>query len=305
LPLTTLPSPWAHSPVARRLRGRFAFAVLALPCAATWLAACGGPPQRTAHWRDREIAVDGKLDDWGDLVGELDTREDTAARVGIANDGEALYLGLETSDPNLVRLVSHRGLTVWVDPKGGREHVAGIRFPLPAARPPSRWGEIGGSRPGGAQLDGIELLGPQPYTRRELSAPGADGVLVAISFGERGFVYELRVPLAAVAPAWGLGVKPGSLIGVGVQSKGVEPRQMRGRGEAGGPGPGGPGGGGPGGGTGDDGPGDEPPGDGDQPPEGRGPGGPRGRGPGGRGGRPGPVRDFELWATVRLASQPG
>jgi hypothetical protein len=292
------PTPQTSSPriVARGCRGLAALLPLSLAGAA-WLVACGGPPQRAAHWRDREIAIDGKLDEWADLASELEGgRERTAARVGIANDGEALYLGLETNDPNLMRLVSHRGLTVWVDPAGGRAHTAGVRFPLPAARPPSRWGEIGGSRPGGAQLDSLELLGPQPYTRRELSAPGADGVLAAIVFGERGLSYELRVPLAAVAPAWGLGVKPGDLIGVGVQSKGVEPRPMRGRGEAGGRGPGGPGGGGPG---------DEPPGDGSEPPEDSGRGGPRGRGPGGRPDRPGPIRDLELWATVRLATPPG
>lgn len=266
------------------------------------LAGCGGPPELASHWRDREITVDGKLDDWADLQTDLAQGRGTApARVGIANDGEALWLSLQTSDPNLQRLISHRGLTIWFDPAGGKQHVAGVRFPLPAARPLSRWGEIGGSRPGGAQLDSLELLGPQPYTRKELSAPGDDGVQVAMSFGERGIDYELRVPLAAVAPAWGIGVKPGTLIGVGVQSKGIEPRPERRRGEGGERGPGGatrPDGGEP--------PeGDQPPGDdGGTPPEGDGQRGGRGRGPGGPYGRqrPGAVSDFEVWAAVRLAA---
>lgn len=274
----------------------------------TVLAGCGGPPELRSHWRDREIAVDGKLDDWGGLQADLKTGSGQPARVGIANDGEALYLSLQTSDANLQRLISHRGLTIWFDPAGGKQHTAGVRFPLPAARPLSRWGEIGGSRPGGAQLDSLELLGPQPYTRKELSAPGADGVQVAMSFGERGIDYELRVPLAAVQPAWGIGVKPGTLVGVGVQSKGIEPRQPHRPGEPGARGPGGgPGEGGPP-------PGDEPPpgDDGGGPPEGGGSRGGRGGrgGPGGPGGRygrgrPGPVGDFEVWATVRLASDSG
>ena len=267
----------------------------------TLLAACGGPPELASHWRDRELVVDGKLDDWAGLQTDLATGSGgQPARVGIVNDGEALWLSLETSDPNLERLVSHRGLTIWFDPAGGKQPVAGVRFPLPAARPLSRWGEIGGSRPGGAQLDSLELLGPQPYTRKELSAPGADGVQVAMSFGERGINYELRVPLAAVAPAWGIGVKPGAPIGVGVQSKGIAPRPPRRPGEAGERGPRGerrPDGGEP--------PeGDQPPGDeGGSPPEGEGPTGGRGPG-GGRYGRqrPGAVRDFEVWAIVRLAS---
>jgi hypothetical protein len=268
---------------------------------AALLAGCGRPPELASHWRDRELVVDGKLDDWAGLQTDLATGSGgQPARVGIANDGEALWLSLETSDPNLQRLISHRGLTIWFDPAGGKQPVAGVRFPLPAARPLSRWGEIGGSRPGGAQLDSLELLGPQPYTRKELSAPGADGVQVAMSFGERGINYELRVPLAAVPPAWGIGVKPGALIGVGVQSKGIAPRPPRRPGEAGERGPGGarkPDGGEP--------PeGEQPPGDeSGSPPEEEGSRGGRGgpRAPYGRQ-RPGAVRDFEVWATVRLAS---
>ncbi|HEV8239480.1 MAG TPA: hypothetical protein VGS57_08945 [Thermoanaerobaculia bacterium] len=266
---------------------------------AALVAGCGGPRELASHWRDRDIVVDGKLDEWSGLQTDLAAgRGQAPARVGIVNDGEALWLSLQTSDPNLERLVSHRGLTIWFDPAGGKQHVAGVRFPLPAARPLSRWGEIGGSRPGGAQLDSLELLGPQPYTRKELSAPGGDGVQVAMSFGDRSISYELRVPLAAVAPAWGIGVKPGALIGVGVQSKGIEPRPQRRPTEGGERGPGGatrPDGGEP--------PeGDQPPGDdGGTPPEGDGPRGGRGRGPYGHQ-RPGAVQDFEVWSTVRLAS---
>lgn len=267
----------------------------AIGCAATaMLAACGGPPELASRWRDRELVVDGKLDDWDGLQSDLATGNGEPARIGIANDGEALWLSLQTSDPNLQRLISHRGLTIWFDPAGGKQHLTGVRFPLPAARPLSRWGEIGGSRPGGAQLDSLELLGPQPYTRKELSAPGGDGVQVAIGFGERAITYELRVPLAAVPPGWGLGVKPGSVLGIGVQSKGIEPRPPRRPGEVGKRGPGG----------GEPPPGDQPPGDeGGGPPDDEGPPGGRGgpRGPGGRM-RPGAVRDFEVWASVRLAS---
>ena len=240
------------------------------------LLACGDS-ELAAHWRDRDITVDGKLDDWSGLQAPL---PGVAARAAIANDGEALYLSLETADPEVARMISHRGLTVWFDPRGGREQVLGVRFPLPAVAPPSRWGEVGGSRPGGAQLDNVELLGPQPYTRKEVAAPGADGVVVAVGGGAGVVTYELRVPLAT-AQGWGLGVAPGSKLGVGLESKGF----------AGGPGGrrgGADGGGGPGGG----GPGDGPPG-------GR---GGSGGGFGGRGRGPaGGFRELSAWSVVTLA----
>jgi len=277
-------------------QSRAPFVSLALVAGALACWACGSS-ELASRWRDREIVVDGKLDDWEGLQTTLAAKERaTETRIGVANDGEAIYLSLETADPNLARLISHRGLTVWLDPAGGKAQTLGVRFPLPAARPPSRWGEIGGSAPGGAQLDRLELLGPEPYTRKELSAPGADGVQAALGAEGGRIGYELRVPIAA-SPAWGLRVKPGAKIGVGLVSRGVAPRPMRRRGEGGGPG----------------GPPDDGGDDGDrngrgQPPEGDGPPGPApayGRGGPGAPGRQGPVRDFEAWAVVHLAPAPG
>jgi hypothetical protein len=262
------------------------------------LAGCGRP-QLAAHWRDRELVVDGKLDDWAGWQSEL---REAGARVAVANDAAALYVALETTDPTLARLIAHRGLTVWLDPTGGEAHTLGLRFPLPAVGAPSRWGEIGGSRPGGAQLDKLELLGPQPYTRRELPAPGADGVQVALGGGPGVITYEARVPLAGSA-GWGLGaaVGPGSSLGIGLQARGSRRGPPR-RGPGAGRGPGEPGGRPPGDEPGGD-EGDGPPDDG-RPPVDRGPG--VGGGPGtGRGFRPGVIRDFEAWAVVRLASGPG
>ncbi len=246
------------------------------------LLACGDH-ELASHWRDRPLVIDGQLEDWAGLQTSLPRAD---ARIAVANDADALYLSLETSDPNLARLIAHRGLTLWFDPTGGEKQTLGVRFPLPADAPPSRWGEIGGSRPGGAQLDSLELLGPQPYTRRQLTPPGADGVEVAVGGGPGVITYELRVPLAAAA-AWGLGVAPGARLGVGVEAKGVRAGGPRGRdGEGGRDGgrrrP-------------RDGDGDS---DGSSPPD-------AGRGGYGRGARPGVVHDFDAWSVVRLAVAPG
>jgi hypothetical protein len=278
-----------------RLAGTLLLAVAVVSC---------GRPQLASHWRDRELVVDGNLDEWAGWQSEL---REAGARVAVANDGEALYLALETTDPALARLIAHRGLTLWFDPAGGDEHVLGVRYPLPSAAPASRWGALGGSRPGGAQLDKLELLGPQPYTRRELRAPGADGVQVAVGFDSGLIRYEARVPLGPGA-GWGLGgaVGPGARLGVALQARGRGgPPGSRGTrrvppGDR--PGAGGE----PGG---DEGGEDAPPAD------------PGGGGHGHAGGTPengsagwsgiqppsrrrGAIRDFEAWAVVRLASAP-
>jgi hypothetical protein len=232
--------------------------------------------------------VDGDLEEWAGWESEL---RKGSARVAAANDAEALYLALETSDPTLAPLFAHRGLTVWFDPTGGEAHTLGVRFPLPSTAPPGRWGERRGS-PVAARLDKLELLGPEPFTRRELPAPGAEGVRVAFASSPGRASYEIRVPLGG-GTGWGLGaaVRPGGTLGIGLEAKGYGEHPQGGFRRGRGPG------------------GSAPPyGSAQEPPIG-GPtaGGPRSdEGPGGGFGRgsrrPPAARDFEAWVRVILAS---
>jgi hypothetical protein len=234
------------------------------------LLACGQPPL-DAHWRDRELRVDGVVADWAGLQVPLGGKP---AQVGLANDGEALYVSVATTDHELARALAF-GFTVWIDPAGGKAQNLGVRVLMAPPVRRNRWEWEPNPFP--ARLQGIELLGPQPSTRRRIDLPGEGGVEVALAAAEGPLVYELRVPLAT-AGGWGLGARPGDRLGVTLQS--APPSFGARRGE-----------GGP---------------DGDGPRAGRRPrgDGPEGDGPPRRGrGRGGP-RPLELWVSVRLAAAP-
>jgi hypothetical protein len=292
-------------------------------------------PEIDAHWRQREIRVDGALSDW---VGWQVALPKVDARLAVANDDTSLYLSLATDDPQLVRQLSRQGLTVWFDPAGGQAERFGIRLP-PAPPALGRSGEYrptGGpardrdgpqrrvpgaaedrpERPGGWALrgepGGVELLGPEPGGRRRLTKAEAQerGIESAVA-REGSLVYELRIPLAA-KDGWSLGSGPGSRLGIGLATP---ERSAERRGEERGWG---------GGARGDSAGEEGPPMDGDGSPVGLGNdptgggysrgeggggfgggfggrgGGPGGRGGGGRGGaRP---ESLEVWAVLRLAS---
>ena len=261
-------------------------------------------------WVDEEVVVDGVNDEW---IGATTYFEKQDVNVGLLNDDEFLYVSLVTSGP-VGRLAMAAGLTVWFDPSGGKDEWYGIGFPVPPepndrsgggrggrggrgrdARAGGRGGGrsgTGGSRPGD-RLRQVELEGPGELSRRRLPLPVGGGLEVAIRRNGPTFVYELKVALARNDDyRMGLGVEPGSEIGVSFVT-GEMGGQGRGRGGFGGGFGGGGGRGGGGGGRGGGG-------------GGFGGGGGRGGGGGGRGGpgggdRPDPL---ELWAKVQLSTRP-
>jgi hypothetical protein len=259
------------------------FPALTLALAVVAVGSCSDP-YLASRWTPTPLVVDGSLADWEARAVRF---EDEGVEVLALNDGESLYLGLTSDDPHLLGLVTRRGLTLWLDPAGGREEVLGIRFPLASG------GSAGGLQPRGeagapdppdagpasGDLGGMELLGPQPYTRKWVAAPGEGGVAVSLAADGTALVYEAKIPLGRRVGGWGLGVPRGATIGLGL----VAPRPNFRGGRGGGPPDGG--GRGPGGGG------------------GRPSGGPPG-GPGGRGRGPGDMPELDLWTRVRLAPPP-
>jgi len=90
--------------------------------------------------RTKEIKVDGRTDDW---LGSLSIIEDGNVSVGFLNDRENLYICLMLEEDFLQGQVMRQGLTVWFDPKGGKEKSLGLRYPL--GRPLGEKGEDRGA----------------------------------------------------------------------------------------------------------------------------------------------------------------
>ncbi len=280
----------------------------ALVAATLGLAAACKQVELASGWATDGVEVDGVNDEW---IGAITYFEKQDVTVGLLNDDEFLYVSLVTSGP-VGRLAMATGLTVWFDPDGGKDEWYGIRFPVPpeqSERPRGgrggrgadgraggrSGGRAGGGRGGTSSLERmreVELVGPGDLSRRRLPLPVGGGLEVAIRNNGPTFVYELKVALARNDDyRMGLGVEPGSEIGVGFVTGNVGGQGRGGRGGFGAGGFGGGGGrGGGGGGRG-------------------GGGGGRGGGGGGRGGpgggdRPDRPDPLKLWAKVQLSARP-
>lgn len=274
----------------------------------------------SATWRTVDLAIDGHDLEW---PGGATLLPASPVAIGVANDGEFLYVRLRTSDRGAGLQWLYGGLTVWIDPGGKEKKVFGIRYPVGARLPePGSRGRSSG-RPGepssGAERPAPDA-GPQARAegraqgslpdpalivpaRVELLGPGKDdarslvlehlppGVAVGIARVENALVYELKVPLGKSAERpYAIGAAPGALIGLGLETGKIERPEAPGRsgGAMGGGRP--PGGGGGGGGMG---------------------GGMMGRGRGGAGGGGGAGNDLrdtpkpvKVWTRVQLATAP-
>ncbi len=226
--------------------------------------------------------------------------DDGRVSVAAMNDRSTLYLTLTTRDRGLYFLMYRSGLTVWLDPKGGRRKWLGIRYPLGVDEggPASEASGRTDAAPARARV--VEILehgasDPKRFVAEEI--PGFD---VGLSEDDGTFVYSLKIPLGAGddRPV-SAGAGAGGRIGVGWVTASAKPGEPgpgarhgglggRGRGGFGGGGRGGFGGGGPWGG------------------EGRGgtEGGSREGGEHGDEGtseRPKPAAPLKVWAEVQLA----
>lgn len=191
-----------------------------------------------SRWRDRDIVVDGRSVDWLDTLIYV---EEFNVSVGIANDSDYLYICAVVENPLVRMQVMRQGLTVWFDPKGGREKVMGLRFPLGSQgmrEPPSEFGEEPDlekfQRSFLMSLNELEILGPDRKEKLRMRKAEAKGVDVVISFSSGKLVYELKIPLIESSDwPYAINVEPGSSFGIGIETSsrrdmGQSPRRKTG-----------------------------------------------------------------------------
>lgn len=91
-------------------------------------AACsGGPVTLQSQPGVRAPTIDGSLVEW---KGALSSIGDRPISMNVFPADSLLYVVLSIRDPELLRALAQKGLTVWVDPKGNRRRVYGIRYPI-------------------------------------------------------------------------------------------------------------------------------------------------------------------------------
>jgi hypothetical protein len=271
----------------------------------TW-GGCASTINLPSHWNENKIVVDGKSNEW-DVTYLID---DNKLVIGFVNDSNFVYLLLTTNDRPLATSLM-RGVTLWFDPQGGTEKTFGIRYPLGGTSPRGARHETGQESDtlvGRAELVGsvpteLEILGPGKDERHKMQVMETGGIQANANLTGNSFVYEIKVPYNEAYP-FSIKTKPGSVIGLGLETAQA---RMSGKGQARGGGGGGMKGGGEGGGMGGGSEGGAAEGGG----YGGGGGGMRGGGRGSRGGRGGSgeksseaTESLDLWIKVPLISKP-
>ncbi len=208
--------------------------------------------QLESTWKDRDITLDGKGGDW---LGSKYYFEDVAISIGLINDAQYLYVSMMTENPMIRAQIMRKGLTVWLDPKGGKNKTFGIKYPLGRQRteqeeerltPEAMMDEI--AREEMMQklqesMTELEVLGPDEKVLENMDIKDAKRIDVKMRNAGGTFVYELRVPLiSSEEHPFAVGVKPGDMIGVGFLSPKLQMQRPRGMRSGGMPGMGGRGG---------------------------------------------------------------
>ncbi|MBE3132635.1 MAG: hypothetical protein IMZ55_04120 [Acidobacteria bacterium] len=174
-----------------------------------------------SRWPVSAVAVDGAATEWEGAMVRL---EKASLSIGVANDGDSLWLCLTASEPRVAAQMLRLGLIVWFDPAGGTKKAFGIKYPvgnLGMDRPRPAFGARPSARDKPPEpieiINRLELLGPGKHEQRSLVADQAPGIRVKVGQSVGVVVYELAVPLARTADhPYAIGARPGALIGVGL-----------------------------------------------------------------------------------------
>lgn len=82
-------------------------------------------------WTDQPPRIDGQLNDWDS--GRFRDLGNRAMEVMAVNDSRYLYMAGRITDPEISRFLAMFGLTLWIDPHGGKRERVELRIPAAAA----------------------------------------------------------------------------------------------------------------------------------------------------------------------------
>ncbi len=279
--------------------------------AVSLLAGCSGA-KVASQWRSDKIVTNGSDDEWPGTPQYYDKEKRVVVK--IMNDDDSIYICFSANDREVKKKLMMAGLTVWIDPEGGKERKYGVRLSMKPRGRPTKFSGENRERVTKEDRERISKEGPPPFEapeKLEVIHPFADGpfdmtieearhagVEVGVGQPNGRLVYEYRI--RTEGENFVLSLDTGATVGIGIESGKMDKGKMMGKdgahgggggggyGRRGG-GMGGPGGGGMGG-----------PGKG-------GMGGPGGGGTGGPtrgGGRP-DLKEmgepFEVWLKVEWA----
>ncbi|MDX1388618.1 MAG: hypothetical protein R3344_05485 [Acidobacteriota bacterium] len=174
---------------------------------------------------DAGIEIDGNLADW---QGAMVYVKRESLFLGIANDGEYVYVAVQSRSTETNRSIVINGMIVWFDPDGSKERL-GIRYPMGLAAT----GRMNpGERPLGgrefeekfkASLGTFQALGPRKGDSEELLVENRFGVEIASNYTGGDLIYELKVPMRrSESQPHAIGAAPGDAIRLTLETPDIE-----------------------------------------------------------------------------------
>ncbi len=178
----------------------------------------GAKGKLVSGWLDRDISIDGELDEWRDALVYFSSVD---AFVGVFNDESNLYFCLYSQSPELSNQFATDGLRLKIEGKNSGVFV--VHFPRPTGQSGPRTGARRGERdraPASTDAIGLEVPGQRDLV--VVSAGGDAGLEARVSH-RRSFVYELKVPLTEGAGhPWAPGLFPGDKFKLLIENPRIE-----------------------------------------------------------------------------------
>lgn len=169
--------------------------------------------ERAATWRDRVVTIDGSDHEWSGLTTPA---RNSHVALGFVNDGEWLCLCVLAKHDATRAQLAASGVIVWLDAEKGKKNAFGIQFP--SARSFQRRGGDSPDARMGWPIE-IDVLGPGKNKVRTVGLDQAGGIRAAAGMPGDVFVYELKVPLLKTEEhPYAVGVEPGQVVRVSVET---------------------------------------------------------------------------------------
>lgn len=194
------------------------------------------------YWQAEEVRIDGEVDDWTGIPGEY--YKDKGIVFSVSSDSTNLYLLLSFRNPAWAMAIRQTGLTIWLDPGGGKSKDFGVHYRGGAS--PAQIRELSGAdrlpppgmpRPdesdrGDAADTGafneLRVLAGGNSDGRAVFADGSQGPAASYGLPKGIFCYELSIPLAADGgETVSLSARPGWMIGIGAHWGKMNIRERR------------------------------------------------------------------------------
>jgi len=180
--------------------------------------------QFQSGWRDKDIKIDGRSDDW---VGSLRYVDKQNISLGVVNDSDYLYICLAAEDQALISRILRQGMILWFNPEGGKEKTVGIKYPIGRQMIPPEEREM--KRPGSeaapqkkrptpmAISNELEILQDSKVPIRT-SIENLKGIQISLKRSTGLIVYEVKIPLKKNQDIpFGIGAENSSEIGIGIE----------------------------------------------------------------------------------------